>query len=156
MFRRAVTQLGVKNTFFNISKPQIQWASLSQSRSINTHANITTNNVVSDLNAFKPSLQMVQSTPFSNFVSGQIQQFRSYSKKIDRVQISALEPGQYFSYDTIRKNVEIVKKRLNRPLTLAEKILYGHLDDPNQEIKRGKSYLYLRPDRVAMQVSSKN
>eukprot|EP00818_Percolomonas_sp_WS_P005171 CAMPEP_0117449988 /NCGR_PEP_ID=MMETSP0759-20121206/8232_1 /TAXON_ID=63605 /ORGANISM="Percolomonas cosmopolitus, Strain WS" /LENGTH=711 /DNA_ID=CAMNT_0005242487 /DNA_START=494 /DNA_END=2629 /DNA_ORIENTATION=+ len=34
---------------------------------------------------------------------------------------------------------------------MAEKILYGHLDNPNQEIKRGKSYLYLRPDRVAMQ-----
>jgi hypothetical protein len=37
--------------------------------------------------------------------------------------------------------------RLNRPLTLSEKILYGHLDDPhNQEIVRGKSYLKLRPD----------
>ena len=47
----------------------------------------------------------------------------------------------------------MVKKRLDRPLTLAEKILYGHLDDPvNQDIVRGKSYLKLRPDRVAMQV----
>jgi hypothetical protein len=37
--------------------------------------------------------------------------------------------------------------RLNRPLTLSEKILYGHLDDPvNQDIERGKSYLKLRPD----------
>jgi len=35
---------------------------------------------------------------------------------------------------------------------LAEKVLYSHLDDPvNQEIKRGISYLKLRPDRVAMQ-----
>ncbi len=42
--------------------------------------------------------------------------------------------------------------RLNRPLTLSEKILYSHLDDPkNQEIVRGKSYLKLRPDRVGMQ-----
>ena len=42
--------------------------------------------------------------------------------------------------------------RLNRPLTLSEKILYGHLDDPkNQAITRGESYLKLRPDRVAMQ-----
>lgn len=42
--------------------------------------------------------------------------------------------------------------RLNRPLTLSEKIVYGHLDDPaNQEIERGKTYLRLRPDRVAMQ-----
>lgn len=30
--------------------------------------------------------------------------------------------------------------------------MYGHLDDPaNQEIERGKTYLRLRPDRVAMQ-----
>ena len=30
--------------------------------------------------------------------------------------------------------------------------MYGHLDDPhNQEIDRGRTYLRLRPDRVAMQ-----
>lgn len=37
-------------------------------------------------------------------------------------------------------------------MTLAEKVVYGHLDDPvNQDIARGKSYLRLRPDRVACQ-----
>ncbi|KAG0280716.1 Aconitate hydratase mitochondrial, partial [Linnemannia gamsii] len=37
-------------------------------------------------------------------------------------------------------------------MTLAEKIVYGHLDDAhNQDIERGKSYLKLRPDRVACQ-----
>ena len=37
--------------------------------------------------------------------------------------------------------------RLKRPLTLSEKIVYGHLDDPhNQDITRGQSYLKLRPD----------
>ena len=42
--------------------------------------------------------------------------------------------------------------RLNRPLTLSEKILYSHIDDPaDQDVVRGKSYLRLRPDRVAMQ-----
>jgi aconitate hydratase len=42
--------------------------------------------------------------------------------------------------------------RLNRPLTLSEKVVYGHLDDAeNQDIVRGKSYLKLRPDRVACQ-----
>lgn len=46
----------------------------------------------------------------------------------------------------------IFSSRLNRPLTLSEKIVYGHLDDPhNQEIDRGRTYLRLRPDRVAMQ-----
>ncbi|KAH1026239.1 hypothetical protein HUJ05_010787 [Dendroctonus ponderosae] len=55
-------------------------------------------------------------------------------------------------YDKLVKNLEVVKKRLNRPLTLSEKVLYSHLDQPDtQEIERGTSYLRLRPDRVAMQ-----
>ena len=42
--------------------------------------------------------------------------------------------------------------RLNRPLTLSEKVLYSHIDDAqNQDVVRGESYLRLRPDRVAMQ-----
>ncbi|KAJ5097505.1 hypothetical protein N7456_008226 [Penicillium angulare] len=52
-------------------------------------------------------------------------------------------------------NLEIVRRRLNRPLSYAEKVLYSHLDDPHgQEIKRGSSYLRLRPDRVAFQDAS--
>lgn len=55
-------------------------------------------------------------------------------------------------YAKIKENVDIVKARLNRPLTLSEKVVYGHLDDPhNADIVRGESYLKLRPDRVAMQ-----
>ena len=55
-------------------------------------------------------------------------------------------------YRKSNERLAIVRKRLNRSLTLAEKILYGHLDDPqNQELERGKSFLLLRPDRVAMQ-----
>ena len=46
---------------------------------------------------------------------------------------------------------QVVRKNLNRPLTLAEKIVYGHLDDPSQVPVRGETYLKLRPDRVAMQ-----
>ncbi|MDO8526635.1 MAG: aconitate hydratase [Deltaproteobacteria bacterium] len=56
------------------------------------------------------------------------------------------------SYARMRQNLEVVRQRLNHPLTLAEKIVYGHLEDPqNQELNRGKSFLFLRPDRVAMQ-----
>lgn len=52
----------------------------------------------------------------------------------------------------MNENLSIVRQRLNRPLTYAEKILYSHLDDPHgQDIERGKSYLKLRPDRVACQ-----
>lgn len=50
------------------------------------------------------------------------------------------------------KFILIAYFRLKRPLTLSEKILYGHLDSPQtQDIQRGVSYLQLRPDRVAMQ-----
>lgn len=55
-------------------------------------------------------------------------------------------------YAKTRKNLETVKARINRPMTLAEKVLFGHLDDPEgQDLTRGKSFLNLRPDRVAMQ-----
>ncbi len=55
-------------------------------------------------------------------------------------------------YKRTEKRLEVIRRRLNRPMTLAEKVLYGHLDDPeHQEIKRGESFLLLRPDRVAMQ-----
>lgn len=55
-------------------------------------------------------------------------------------------------YEKSKKNIEIVKKRLGRGLTLAEKIVYGHLENADaQELERGKSFLMLNPDRVAMQ-----
>ncbi|KAI3365533.1 hypothetical protein L3Q82_010620, partial [Scortum barcoo] len=69
-----------------------------------------------------------------------------------KVSMSRFEPTSYINYEKLQSNVDIVRKRLNRPLTLSEKIVYSHLDDPhNQEIERGRTYLRLRPDRVAMQ-----
>src|SRR5947209_2977637 len=60
-----------------------------------------------------------------------------------------------FGVNSCRKmseNLQIVRGRLNRPLTYAEKVLYSHIDEPEtQDIERGKSYLKLRPDRVACQ-----
>jgi aconitate hydratase len=62
------------------------------------------------------------------------------------------EENSYINYKRMSENLAIVRQRLNRPLTYAEKILYSHLDDPHgQEIERGVSYLRLRPDRVACQ-----
>ncbi len=56
------------------------------------------------------------------------------------------------AYANTRRRLEIIRRRLNRPLTLAEKAVFGHLDDPEkQELARGKSILALRVDRVAMQ-----
>jgi len=55
-------------------------------------------------------------------------------------------------YAVMRRKLEVVRKRLNRPLTLADKLLLGHLDTPNdQNLEPGKSHLRLRPDRVALQ-----
>lgn len=48
--------------------------------------------------------------------------------------------------------VNVFRCSLAHPLTLAEKIVYGHLEDAkNQDLVRGESYLKLRPDRVACQ-----
>ena len=94
-------------------------------------------------------------------------------------------PSVEKTYAQIATNLGVVRKSLNKPLTLAEKIIYGHLAD-NKEVRvvvccvlcavrsrhcppspypptptrhppspqvpvRGKTYLKLRPDRVAMQ-----
>ncbi|KAK4452051.1 mitochondrial aconitate hydratase [Podospora aff. communis PSN243] len=62
------------------------------------------------------------------------------------------EENNFINYKKMSENLAIVRSRLNRPLTFAEKILYSHLDDPHgQDIERGVSYLRLRPDRVACQ-----
>ncbi|RUS30708.1 aconitate hydratase [Jimgerdemannia flammicorona] len=69
-----------------------------------------------------------------------------------KVAMSNLEKDKYINYQRIEDNLAVVRRRLNRPLTLSEKIVYGHLDNAeNQDIVRGQSYLRLRPDRVACQ-----
>ena len=69
-----------------------------------------------------------------------------------KVAMSVFEPETAIDYEAMVARLRVVRGRLQRPLTLCEKILYAHLDDPaGQEIERGKSYLMLRPDRVAMQ-----
>ncbi|KGK34802.1 hypothetical protein JL09_g6049, partial [Pichia kudriavzevii] len=67
-----------------------------------------------------------------------------------KVHMNNHEDHTFINYKQNVKNLDIVKSRLNRPLTYAEKILYSHLDQPEtQDIERGVSYLKLRPDRVA-------
>lgn len=56
------------------------------------------------------------------------------------------------AYQKTQDNLKVIRERLGRPLTLAEKTVYGHLVDPqNQDLTRGESFLELSPDRVAMQ-----
>jgi len=61
-------------------------------------------------------------------------------------------------YEKSRKNIFLYKEKIqkNQPLSLSEKILIGHLDDiegddENKNLVIGKSYVFLRPDRVALQ-----
>ncbi|HYC76188.1 MAG TPA: aconitate hydratase [Planctomycetota bacterium] len=56
------------------------------------------------------------------------------------------------AYEKMAARLAVVRRRLGRPMTLAEKIVFGHLDQPeSQDLTPGKSYLLTRPDRVAMQ-----
>lgn len=57
-------------------------------------------------------------------------------------------------YDNLSSKLEKIRSVINRPLTLAEKILLSHVDEnenPIRDFQRGKDYVYFRPDRVAMQ-----
>ena len=56
------------------------------------------------------------------------------------------------AYEKMERNLEVVRRRLGRPLGLADKVLLSHLEDPEgQELVSGSSYLNLRPDRVVLQ-----
>ena len=55
-------------------------------------------------------------------------------------------------YQMLDRHLNIVKESVKRPLTLAEKILLSHLDDPTEtDVVRGETYVQLRPDRVILQ-----
>ena len=56
-------------------------------------------------------------------------------------------------YKELPSRISEIRKQLNRPLTLSEKILYSHLFDKSQKgsFKRGVDYVDFAPDRVAMQ-----
>ncbi len=56
-------------------------------------------------------------------------------------------------YADFGKRVNEAKAKVNRPLTLSEKILFAHLhnDQKFEDFQRGKSYVDFAPDRVAMQ-----
>jgi len=50
------------------------------------------------------------------------------------------------------ERLAVVRERLDRPLSLAEKVVLSHLDDPARaELDPGHAYLLLRPDRIALQ-----
>ena len=56
-------------------------------------------------------------------------------------------------YKTMGERIDKARSLTGKPLTLAEKILYSHLDEgmPTQVFQRGKSYVDFKPDRIACQ-----
>src|SRR5690349_19567500 len=56
-------------------------------------------------------------------------------------------------YKQLPSRIARVRKAVNKPLTLSEKILYSHLHSEQavENFGRGKSYVNFSPDRVAMQ-----
>lgn len=77
-----------------------------------------------------------------------------FMSSVPRVAMSIHEKDKVMDYNKLNTNLAAVRAAMgNKPLTLAEKVLYSHLDNPAdaKAIKRGESYLKLRPDRVAMQ-----
>ena len=56
-------------------------------------------------------------------------------------------------YTKLEKNITVYRKTVNRPLTLSEKILAGHLDEEYLEkiLDGDTNYVFLQPDRVALQ-----
>ena len=56
-------------------------------------------------------------------------------------------------YQSLPEKIQEIRKRLGRPLTLSEKILFSHLAEGSQiaDIRRGTDYAAFMPDRVAMQ-----
>ena len=56
-------------------------------------------------------------------------------------------------YGDFAGKVDFAREQIKRPMTLAEKILYAHLDyaEPLNDFQRGVDYVNFRPDRVAMQ-----
>ena len=55
-------------------------------------------------------------------------------------------------YAKLEQNLKKYRNIVGRPLTLTEKILSGHFHDlSDQALTGGKDYVFLRPDRVALQ-----
>jgi len=55
-------------------------------------------------------------------------------------------------YERFPAHIDTARKRLGRPLTFAEKVLFSHADDVDTiGLERGGDYADYRPDRVAMQ-----
>ncbi len=68
------------------------------------------------------------------------------------VQIESTPQFVSEAYAKMQTRLAALRRRVAAPLTLADKVLLSHLDDPDgADLVPGESYLLLRPDRVALQ-----
>src|SRR5664279_5118408 len=83
-----------------------------------------------------------------------------YRRKRTNKKITNNKPFMIFDFEMIgsfyrllNSRINEIRKKLNHPLTLGEKILYSHVfqQDQTKSYKRGVDYVDFRPDRVAMQ-----
>ena len=72
---------------------------------------------------------------------------------LEKIEIDTTAEMVQNVYSKLEKNISIFKKTLNRDLTLSEKIFAGHLEEKflNKILAEGTEYVFLRPDRVALQ-----
>lgn len=78
------------------------------------------------------------------------------AKQVDSTDTQSGSHGIAEIYRLLQDNISKFQIITSKPLTLSEKVLIGHLDhqvEPHLEnnLARGKSYVSLRPDRVALQ-----
>ncbi|KAH8803527.1 putative aconitase [Xylogone sp. PMI_703] len=82
-----------------------------------------------------------------------VRRLATVSQNTNAPTLSRFETDRYIDYGKLDKNIHIAREELRRPLTYAEKVIYGHLDKPEiaGNIVRGQSYVKVRPSRVALQ-----
>ena len=72
---------------------------------------------------------------------------------MEKIEIDTTPEIVEIVYSKLEKNIAVYRKTTNRPLTLTEKILAGHLEENflEKNLDNEASYVFLQPDRVALQ-----
>ena len=102
----------------------------------------------------KPAKKSAAKKPAKSTTAKKSTAKKSTSAKKPKLSVCATRPdvvGAY--YNGLGAKLDGYRKQLGRPLTYAEKIIFSHLDNDSnlKSFERGKSFIMLRPDRVAMQ-----
>ena len=70
----------------------------------------------------------------SSSAQQQQQCWLSTSRSTAAVAMSKFDAQSEMPYEKLMAKLQVVRGKLNRPLTLSEKILYAHLDDPANQV----------------------